>query len=78
MEPCRWKFDRIMLCGISKQQMHTRLNNFLQNLSRYRFCIALYGRSGNKRWNLNELNFDVKFCETEAENIQAIFHILLA
>ena len=29
--------------------------------SRYRFCIALYGRSGNKNSNLNELKFDVKF-----------------
>ena len=28
--------------------------------------------------NLNELNFYVKFCETEAGNIQATFHILLA
>ena len=32
MEPCRRKFDRIMLRGISKQQkqevLHTRLNNF--------------------------------------------------
>ena len=32
MEPCRWKFDRIMLRSISKRQkeemIHTRLNNF--------------------------------------------------
>ena len=31
MEPCRWKFDRILVRGISKQQKwemrHTRLNN---------------------------------------------------
>ena len=62
MKPCRWKFDRIMLRSISKQQkwemFHTRLNNF--HVFR-KFCIALYGRYGNKRsfsmnWNLM-LNF---------------------
>ena len=38
----------------------------------------LYGRTGNKRLNLNELIFDVECCETEAEDFQATFHILLA
>ena len=47
-------------------------------IARYRFCIALYGRSGNKRSNLNELKFDAKFCEMEADDFQATFHILLA
>ena len=41
-------------------------------------CIALYGRSGNKRSNLSEPKFDVKFCEIEAGDFQATFHILLA
>ena len=31
---------------------------------------ALYGRSGNKRSNLNELKFDVKFCEIKKEDLQ--------
>ena len=30
--------------------------------------MALYGRSGNKRSNLKELNFDAKFCEIKAED----------
>ena len=38
---------------------HTRLNNFRD----INFAIALYVRSGNKLSNLNELKFDVKFCE---------------
>ena len=73
-----------MLRGISKQQkqemLHACLNKFprLQKVSRYRFCIALYGRSGNKQTNLKELKSDAKFCETEAEDFQVIFHILLA
>ena len=56
------------------------MNNFprLQKLSRYRICIALYGRFGNKCSNLNELKFDVKFCEIKAEDFQATFLILLA
>ena len=82
MEPCCWKFDRMMLRGITKQQkyemLHTHLNNF-PVFRNYR-CIdfALNGRSGNKRSNLNELKFDVKFCRVEAEDFQATFHILLA
>ena len=69
-----------MLRGISKQQtyemLYTRFNNF-RNYSDI-FCIALYGRSSNKCSYLNELEFDVKFCEIEAEDFQATFHILLA
>ena len=59
---------------------HTRLSNFpvLRNYRDIDFCIALYGRSGNKRSNLNELKFDVKFCEIKAEDFQATFLILLA
>ena len=43
----------------------TRLDNFpvFINNRDIDFCIALYGRSGNKRSNLNELKFDVKLCE---------------
>ena len=73
-----------MLRSISKQQkkemFHTRLNNFpcLLKLLRYQFCIVLYGRSGNKRLNLSELKFDVKFCGIKAEDFQATFRILLA
>ena len=52
--------------------------NILQKLSRYRFCIALYGRSSNKRSNLNELKFDVKFCEIKAEGFQTAFFMLFA
>ena len=48
----------------------------LQKLSRYRFY--LYGRFGDKRSNLNELKFDVKFCEIKAKDFQVIFLILLA
>ena len=33
--------------------------------------FALYGRSGNKRSYLNEVNFNDKFCETKAEDCQA-------
>ena len=36
-------------------------------------CNALNGRSGNKRSNLKELKFDVKFGE-----IEATLHMLLA
>ena len=36
------------------------------------------GCSGNKRSNLSELKFDVKFCDTKVENFQATFLILLA
>ena len=50
----------------------------LQKLLQYRFCVALYLRSGNKRSNGNELKFDAKFCEIEADDFQATFHILLA
>ena len=50
----------------------------LQKLSRYRFCITLYMLSGNKRSNLNELKFHVKFCEIKAEDFQATFLILFA
>ena len=32
----------------------------------------------HKRSNLIELKFDVKFCEIEAEDFQATFHILLS
>ena len=39
-------------------------------------CIVR--RSSNKRSNPNELKFDVKFCEIEAEDLQATFLILLA
>ena len=38
----------------------------------------LYGRSGKKRLNLNELKLDIKFCEFNAENFKATFPILLA
>ena len=58
----------------------TRLNNFPVSIN-YRdtdFCIALYGPSGNKRSNLNDLKSDVKLCEIKAEDIQATFLILLA
>ena len=84
MEPYHWKFDWIMLCGISKQQkkemFHTRLNNFsvFRNYRDIDFCIALYGRSGNNHLNLNELKFYVKFCEIKTEDFQATFLILLA
>ena len=33
------------------------------SVSRYGICIALYGRPGNKRSNLNERKFDVNFLE---------------
>ena len=39
---------------------YTRLNNFPVFIN-YRDID--YGRSGNKRSDLNELKFDVKFCE---------------
>ena len=42
----------------------------LQTLSRYRFCIALYGRSGKKRSNLNVLKFDVKLRQIKAEDFK--------
>ena len=134
MEPCRWKFDRIMIRSISRQpkeeMFHTRLNDIpRQKLSRYlleiswqqiyihiafkynvihinthfffffffffvniytwakgsdvglaymypllsrcRFCIALYGRSGNKRSNLSELKSEIKFWAIKAEEFQA-------
>ena len=48
---------------------HTRLNNFpvFRNYRDIDFAL-LYGRSGNKRSFLNELKFDVKFCEIKAED----------
>ena len=49
-----------------------------QKLSRYRVCIAFYGRTGNTRSNLNALKFEVNFCEIKAEHFQATFLILLA
>ena len=59
---------------------HTHLNIFsiVGNYRDIDFCIALYGRSGNKRTHLNELKFDVKFCEIKAEDFQAAIHIVLA
>ena len=53
--------------------LHTRLNNF----PIFKIFIALYGHSGNRGSNLNELKFDVKFYEIEAEDFQATFHSLL-
>ena len=35
--------------------------------------MVSYGRSVNKRSNVNELKFDVKFCEIKAEDFQATF-----
>ena len=75
-----------MLRGISKQQkeemLHTRLNNspVFTNYRDIDYALRYYGygRSGNKHSNPNELKFDVKFCEIEAEDFQATFHILLA
>ena len=69
MEQCSLKFHQIMLATISKQQKkatsHAGLNNFscFQKLLWYRFCTALYGPAGNKRLTLDEVKFDVKFCE---------------
>ena len=63
---------------------HTRLNNFpvFRNYSDTDFALrcmdVLAKKKKKKRSNLNELKFDVKFCEIEAENFQATFHILLA
>ena len=42
-----------------------------------RCCITLFGRSVNKRSNLNELKYDVKCCEIEEENFQATCLTLL-
>ena len=58
---------------------HTRLNNFPVTVSEIiaisiLHCVA----KGNKRSNVNELKFDVKFCEIKAEDFQATFLILLA
>ena len=55
--------------------LHTRLNNF-PVVRNYRDIDFAYGRSGNKRSNLNELKFDVKFCEIESVDFQATFNIL--
>ena len=71
----RSSISRILLVQATKLgNFHTRLNNFpvFRN-----YCIALYGRRGNKRSNLNELKFDVKFCEIKAEDFQATFLIVL-
>ena len=61
---------------------HTRLNNFpdFRNYRDIDFALRCprYGRSGNKRSNLNELKFDVKFYEIKAEDFQMTFLILLA
>ena len=58
---------------------HTGLNNFpVSEIITISILHALYGRSGNKGSNLNELKFDVKFCEKKAEDFQATFLILLA
>ena len=38
-------------------------------------CVV---RSGDKRSNINELKFDVKFCEIKAEDFQATSLTLLA
>ena len=76
MEPCRLLFF-IELCFVAFLSNKSKkcfilvwIIFRLQKLSRYRFCIALYGRSGNKRSNLSELNFDIKFCEIEAEDFK--------
>ena len=54
-----------MVRSISKQRkkdmFYARLNKFpsVRNYHQSRFCIALYGRSGNKR--LNFVNFQATF-----------------
>ena len=55
----------------------TRLNTF-PVLRNYRDIGFALGRSCNKLSNLNELKFDVNFCEIKAEDFQATFLILLA
>ena len=78
MEPYHWKLDRIMLHGISKQQnkkcfLFVWIIFLSSEIIAISISIALYGRSSNKHSNLNELKFDVKFCETEAEDFQVTF-----
>ena len=62
MEPCRWKFEQIMLRSISKQQkqeiFHTRLINFLvfRNYRDIDFALRCMHAQISMNWNFM-LNF---------------------
>ena len=59
-----------MLLNISKLQMSDILHSGWNKFPVLRSNDVVYGRSGNKRSNLSELKFSVKFCDTEAEKFQ--------
>ena len=60
----------LLFLGLLYNHICSTINQlFLLNESSVSF--ALYGRSGNKRSNLNELKFDAEFCEIEAVDFQA-------
>ena len=54
---------------------HARLNNFpvFRNYRDIDLALLCIGRSGNKCSNLNELKFDVKFCNIKEERFKRHF-----
>ena len=65
-------FDKISFLAYVVHKLFLSISKQQKLISIFALC------SGNKRTKLNELKFDIKFCEIKAEDFQATFLILLA